>query len=408
MDAGGGDVGDRERVEDGLGVDLGAGGAEAGGEKLGQKFDAAGDFLEAGGAVIDGIHRGHHAEENLGGADVRRGLVAADVLLAGTEGETHGGVALGVFGNTDEPAGHLALEGVFRGEEAGVRSAEAEGNAEALGGADGDIGAEFAGGTQEGEREQIGGDDGVGAGGVGGGEEVFEVVDRAGGVGVLHEHAEAIRGGCIGAMVANDDRDAERDRAGLDDVDRLRVALFGNEEDAMGAGVAVFEAVTHHHGLGGGGTLVEHGGIGDFETGEIGDDRLKVEQRFEAALGYLGLVGRVGGIPAGVFEDGALDHTGGGGVVVTGADKIAENLVLAREPAEFGEGGGFAEGGGDVERGAADVRGHGGVDECIDRRVAEQREHGGGLGCAVAGVATGEAISGGEQDGSRRRHGTKK
>jgi len=95
------------------------------------------------------------------------------VLLAGAEGEAHGGVAVGVFGNADEAAGHLALEGVLGGEKAGVRAAETERDAEALGGTDGDIGAEFAGRAEEGEREEIGGDDGIGAGGVGGGEEAL-------------------------------------------------------------------------------------------------------------------------------------------------------------------------------------------------------------------------------------------
>ena len=44
--------------------------------------------------------------------------------------------------------------------------------------------------------------------GVRGGKKGFEVVDRAGGVGVLHEHAEAIRAGRVGAVVAGDHVDA--------------------------------------------------------------------------------------------------------------------------------------------------------------------------------------------------------
>jgi hypothetical protein len=150
----GGDVRDGEGVEDGLGVHLGAEFHEAFGEEGGEEFDAAGDALEALGAVIDGIHRRHDGEEDLGGADVGRGFVAADVLLARAEGEAHGGVAGVVFRDADEAAGHLAFEGVLGGEEAGVRAAEAEGDAEALGGADRDIGAEFAGGAEERERER--------------------------------------------------------------------------------------------------------------------------------------------------------------------------------------------------------------------------------------------------------------
>jgi hypothetical protein len=59
-----------------------------------------------------------------------------------------------------------------------VRAAEAGRHAEALRGADGDIGAELARRAQQREGEEIGGDDGEGAGGVGGGEEFFEIVNR--------------------------------------------------------------------------------------------------------------------------------------------------------------------------------------------------------------------------------------
>jgi hypothetical protein len=401
------DVADGERVEDRLGVHGGAGGAEAGGEDLGESLDAAGDFFEAGGTVVDGIHRGHDGEENLRGADVGRGLVAADVLLARAEGEAHGGVAVGVFRHADETAGHLALEGVLGGEERGVGSAETHGNTEALGGTDGDIGAEFAGGAEEGEREQVGGDDGERTDGVGGFEECREIVDTARGVGILHEHAEGAGGGREGFVVADDDLDAEGHGAGFDDVDGLRVALFGDEKRAVGGGVAFLEAVAHHHGLGGGGALVEHGGVGDFEAGQVGDERLEVEEGFEAALGDFGLVGGVGGIPARVFQDGALDDAGCVGVVVAHADVAAENLVLRGEAAEFGEGGGFTEGGGEVEGVAADVGRDGGVDQCVEGRLVEGLEHGGLFGGIGTVVAVRKRVGRSEQLGKGRRGGVR-
>ena len=91
--------------------------------------------------------------------------------------------------------------------------------------------------------------------------------------------------------------------------------------------------MAEHHGLGGGGGLVEHGGVGDVEAGEVGDDGLEVEQGFEAALGDLGLVGGVGGVPARVFEDGALDDGRGEGAVVTLADEGAVDFVEAGDVA---------------------------------------------------------------------------
>ena len=118
---------------------------------------------EAPRAVVDRVHRRHDGEQHLRGADVRRGLLAADVLLARLQGEAVGGVAVGILRDADEAAGQLALEAGAHGHVAGVRSAEAHRNAEALGGADGDVGTELAGRGQQGEGEQVGGDDGEAA-----------------------------------------------------------------------------------------------------------------------------------------------------------------------------------------------------------------------------------------------------
>jgi hypothetical protein len=329
VDALGGDVADGERVENRLGVDLGPERGEPLGEQLGEQPHALGDAAQALRAVVHRVHRGHHREEHLGGADVGRGFLAADVLLARAEGEAEGRVALRVLGHADEAAGHLAFAGVARGEEAGVRAAEAERHAEALRGAHGDVGAEFARRAQQREREQIGGDDAARAGGVDAGEEIGEVADVAPGVGILHEHADEAGGRLVGAMVAHHDLEPERLGAGLDDVDRLRVAGGGDEERVSRA---LMHAGAEHHGLGGGGALVEHRGVGDLEAGEIADHRLEIEQRFEAALGNLGLVGRVGGVPAGIFEDVALDDGGRERVVVTQAD-VSCGKSCSRRPA---------------------------------------------------------------------------
>ena len=155
VDGGGVRDGDGEGVEEG-GVAFGRG-RRRGGQV--RRVDALGDVLEAFRAVIDGIHAGDDGEEDLGGADVAGGLVAADVLLAGLQAEAHGGVAVAVDADADEAAGQLAFEFVFHGHEGGVGTAAAHGDAEALGAADGDVGAPFAGGLQKGEGEEVGGGD---------------------------------------------------------------------------------------------------------------------------------------------------------------------------------------------------------------------------------------------------------
>ena len=84
----------------------------------------------------------------------------------------------------------------------------------------------------------------------------------------------------------------------------------------------------HGHRLGGGGRFVEQRGVGDVEAGQVGDHGLEIEQRFEPALRDLRLVGRVGGVPAGIFEDVALDDRRRDRVVIALADEGAEDLVL--------------------------------------------------------------------------------
>ena len=126
----------------------------------GQAVHARGDRRKALRPVIDGVHAGDHREQHLRGADVRRRLFAADVLLARLQRQSVRRVAVGVDADADQPSRKTALEFVARGEERGVRAAEAHRHAEALARADDDVGAPFAGWRQHRQREQVGrGDD---------------------------------------------------------------------------------------------------------------------------------------------------------------------------------------------------------------------------------------------------------
>ena len=64
----------------------------------------------------------------------------------------------------------------------------------------------------------------------------------------------------------------------------------------------------HGHRLGRGGGLVEQRGVGEVEAGQVHHHLLEVQQRLQPALADLGLVGRVGGVPARVLQHVALDH----------------------------------------------------------------------------------------------------
>ncbi len=269
----------------------------------------------------------------------------------------------------------------------------AHGDSEALGGADGEVGAELAGAGEEGEGEWIGGHYGYGSGGVEGGDGGAVVVDLAVGAGVLEDGSEDFGGTEVGGGVAEDEGPAEGLGAGLQEGDGLGVAVAVDEEDG-GGGLGC--ALGHGHGFGGGGGLVEQGGVGDVEAGEVADHGLEVDESFETALGDFGLVGGVGGVPGGVLEDVALDDGGNDGSVVALADERGEDLVFGGDGAEVGDGLDFGERGAEGElAGGEDGGGDGLGDELVDGVEADGLEHGldvGGVGADVAGGEAGLAV----------------
>ena len=114
------------------------------------------DPRQALASVPGGVETGDVGEQHLGRTDVRRGLLAADVLLAGLQREPQGRPAGGVGTHADDASGHRPGGRLARGDERGVRAAEAHRNAEALGGSDGDVGPELTRGSGQHARQRIG------------------------------------------------------------------------------------------------------------------------------------------------------------------------------------------------------------------------------------------------------------
>ncbi len=98
--------------------------------------------------------------------------------------------------------------------------------------------------------------------------------------------------------------DAEWLRAGLDHLDRLRVAIVRDEENVSGRS----NRVTERHRFRGSRGFIEQRRVRDVERRQIRDHRLEIQERFEPALGDLGLVWRVSGVPTGVLENVPLNH----------------------------------------------------------------------------------------------------
>ena len=88
------------------------------------------------GPVVDRVHARHHGRQHLRGADVRRRLLAPDVLLARLQRQPVGRRAVRVDADADQPARQRALELVARRQVGRVRAAVAHRHAEALRGAD--------------------------------------------------------------------------------------------------------------------------------------------------------------------------------------------------------------------------------------------------------------------------------
>src|SRR2546423_15658773 len=101
-------------------------------------------------------------------------------------------MAGGVFGDADDSAWHSPGVVGFGGHVGGVGAAEAHGDAEALGRADGDVRAQLAGRLDEGEGEDVGGHDDQCAGVVGGFDDVGVVDDAAVGGGILQEDGDEL------------------------------------------------------------------------------------------------------------------------------------------------------------------------------------------------------------------------
>ncbi|KAF1054979.1 MAG: hypothetical protein GAK41_00467 [Burkholderia gladioli] len=323
----------RQRVEEGAVDGREAELLEARGQQAGDAVHAQRDRLQAARAVIDGIRAGHDGEQRLRRADVRGGLFAADMLLARLQREAHRRLALRVDGHADEPARHLPLEFVAHREVRGVRAAEADRHAEALGVADRDVRAPFARRRQHRQREQVGRHQHVAADRVHGFGQRAIVAHVAVDARVLQQHAERVGLGGLRDR-AGDHFDADRHGARADHFERLRQHVVGHEE-AVRLRLAV--ALQQRHRLGGGGGLVEQRGVRDGQPGEVDHHLLEVQKRFQAALRDFWLVRRVGRVPGGIFEHVTQDHGRRMRVVIALADEGPEHLVLIRQLAQRGE-----------------------------------------------------------------------
>jgi len=295
-----------------------------------------GGALQPFGTVVDAVEAHHRGHQRRGGADVRRGALALDVLFAHLERHAQRPVAQTVHRDADDAARHVALEGFARGHVARARTAQPHRGAQTLGRADGDVGAPFAGGFQKRQRQQVGDGRDQRALGVGGGREVRVVAHGAVGGRILDDGAELLAREAVFVVFVDDQFDAEGFAAGEQHVERLREDVAVDEElvAALLDGFARAQGEHHQHRFGGGGSLVQQRAVADLHARERDHGGLEVQQRFETALRNLGLIGRIGGVPRGILEDVARDGGGNRAGVVAHADERPQAAVALGQSAD--------------------------------------------------------------------------
>ena len=310
---------------------------QPGGERLGLLGDIRGDRAEPLGPVVHRVHRGHHGQQHLRRADVRRGLLAADVLLARLQRQAVGGVARGILRDAHEASRQLPLEALRAPpcSRRGVRRSRAGTPKRWV------VPTATSAPNEPGERSRVRARRSAAATTSAPATWAASTTPDGShtlprGARILHQHAEERRREAVApwarssstssmptaARAMGQQRLRLRQRVGVDDED-VRRRLRG--------------APRHEHALDHGGRLVEHRGVRRREPGEVGHHGLEVDERLEAALRDLGLVRRVGGVPGRVLEHVARDHGRRERVVVAEADHRAGGAVLRGQRPQLGE-----------------------------------------------------------------------
>ncbi len=302
-----------QRIEKDAGLDLARTG-HAPRQRPREAADALGDPAKPPRPVVRRVHAGDDRQQRLRGADVARGLLTLDVLLAGLDRHSEGGVPQRIARDADDAPRHLADELGARGDERSVRPARAHRHAEPLGAAHGDVSPQFARRGEQREGQQVGGHHHQRPRLVNRLHQRTVIVGRSRGIGILHQHpADLIgireqhvglgRGRGLAAQRGGHGHDAKvqphRLRPGLHHRQRLRVAVVRRQERCP----PLAHRSAHRHRFRRGGRLIEQARAGQGQARQVRHHGLEVEQGLEPSLGDLGLVRRVLGVPPRIFED---------------------------------------------------------------------------------------------------------
>ena len=298
--------------------------------RCGMRMDMLRNPTQPFGSVIDRIESRHGGHEGGCGTDIGRSLLAFDVLLARLECHSQRLVPQPVHRYADDTARHVALVGLLGGHETGRRAAEAHRQTEALGGTHRDVGTPLSRRSEQYKAHQVAHGGHLRTGLVSGGGKCRIVADMARCGRILHDGAELLAGKLVSIVVVSNYLDAERLAARHEYIEHLREDVVVHEE--LVATVLYLVARTqgehHEHRLSGGARIIQQRAVAYLHAGERNGHRLEVQERFEAALGNLGLVRGIGGVPCGILEHVAHDNGGSGRRVPAHTDERTHLSVL--------------------------------------------------------------------------------
>ena len=380
-------------VEEGFVSDAVACSLQSGCHTCSVRVQAVRDSAQPLGTVVHRVSTRDDGQQSLSGTDVRGSLLAADVLLTSLQGQAVGRLAGRVLRDTHQTARHGALHALVNGHVAGVRAAEEEGQAKALGVTNCDICAQFTGRLQQGQSQQVGVHRHQGVTFLSSLDERFDITDFAVLGGVSQDNAVQVALGQALGEIGDDKGNTEHLRTAAGHRNNLGQASRVNSEEAV-LHLAV-RTVHHNCGLSDSGSLIQQRGVSNLQAGQLHHGVLEVQQSFQATLRNLSLVGSVGSVETGVLQNIAAQNSGGHSVVVTGANHLCQDLILSGVAGNLRKSFMLRQRGGKLQLAVeANLRGDDSVHQRIQGRISQGFEH---LLC-VCGTGAEMTINKGHRD----------
>ena len=297
---------------------------------------ALSDGTQALRSVVHSVHRRHNRQQTLGGADVRRGFVPANVLFPGLQSHAQGGLAQPVDGDSNDSAWEMALEAFAGGKKRGMRPPVTHRHPKPLRTSHHHISTHGAGAFQHQQCHQIGRENSPNFAFGHVGHKSRQVLHLTIGIGVL-DHAPkdiaCLHGTSHGFTTHDHHVNVEVRRARAENTECLRKHRFIHQEPRLaslhlGARAGCKQ---HRHGFRCRRALVEQRGVGHFHPGQVHDHGLEIEKRFQTALGNFSLIRRVSRVPPWILKHIATNDAWHFRGVVAHPNVVAEHRVLGGE-----------------------------------------------------------------------------